>query len=187
MDLYTLRCGFWTKIFRINMYVVLLSLCGLSVWLMPITGIVVTLLLQKIWEAENVPEEHPLTLSTMAVVEAVFDDEDTPDGPLENDVDLFPAASKNELSVRRSRRSPYIGRVALIVKSHVGTLPLTKANKLVVQRLARDAMKEHGLRPTHIARMLPLVVAASFMRTDEDDLADSMLARMGKCADEERK
>lgn len=188
MALRTFQCNLIDMIYRIIFYVLLASVNICAVYEINLLGIPTVFLWQFIWKHEQVRDEHPDTLTTMLAVEQVFEDPDTPDSVVtEGDIDLTPASSRNEMSVRIRRRKHYVGRVALLVKAEVGLLKLTAANKLVVQRLARDAMKEHGLRPTHIARLLPLVVAASFMRTDEDDLADSIISRLGDNAGPEER
>jgi hypothetical protein len=46
----------------------------------------------------------------------------------------------------------------------------------MVQKFVRDTMKEHGVRPTHIAYLLPIAVEATFIPTRSDVDAAKMRA-----------
>jgi hypothetical protein len=82
--------------------------------------------------------------------------------------------SKEVKRVRSSRRVAYAVRVALLAKAKVGLLANNRANELVYARICREAMQEHGVRPSHIAHQVPLAVAACFVPLDTDFLAASI-------------
>lgn len=73
-----------------------------------------------------------------------------------------PSARMVNMSLK-ARRS-YVGYVARIVKGTdgFGTPNYTTANVLVVRRKVADVMKDHGLRPAHIAALMPMAVALVF-------------------------
>lgn len=60
----------------------------------------------------------------------------------------------------RKSRVSYAACVIAEVKNKVGTLSDRESNRLVVRRLARGIMEVHGLRPTHIATILPAIIEA---------------------------
>lgn len=62
----------------------------------------------------------------------------------------------------------YTGHLARLVKNRFGLLPRTEANRLMVQSWCSAQMKEHGVRPTHGVRILPMAVALSFVATAWD-------------------
>jgi hypothetical protein len=68
---------------------------------------------------------------------------------------------------RRERRS-YANSVVAQVKITMGTPAYNAANVLVARRIARQAMEAHGVRPTHIAQILPLVVEAVFVESTHE-------------------
>jgi hypothetical protein len=86
------------------------------------------------------------------------------------------SAEESQTKVRRNKPVPYATRVALEARAQVGLLKPGTANTLVYQRICRDIMKEHGVRPTHMALLLPTAVAACFMPSDEDIVASHMIA-----------
>jgi len=66
---------------------------------------------------------------------------------------------------RRHRRLPhghtrnkYLNAIVCEIKAKVGTLIDREANRMIVRRLARGLMETHGLRPTHQAQVLPMLV-----------------------------
>ncbi len=73
-----------------------------------------------------------------------------------------PSARMVNMSLK-ARRS-YVGYVARIVKGTdgFGTPTYTTANVLVVRRKVADVMTHHGLRPAHIAALMPMAVALVF-------------------------
>jgi hypothetical protein len=92
------------------------------------------------------------------------------------DADLVVDGMNKEVKkVLSHRRIPYAVRVAHEVKAEVGLLSDTKANKLVLQRLCREKMLQHKVRPSHIAHSLPLAVAACLIPLDSDWLASCLL------------
>lgn len=68
---------------------------------------------------------------------------------------------------KRERRS-YMNAVIALVKNTMGTPAYNPANILVARRIARQAMEAHGVRPTHISRILPLVVEAVFVESSHE-------------------
>jgi len=74
---------------------------------------------------------------------------------------------------RRHRRLPhrrgamrYARDIVAEIKCRLGTPKPTPANRMVVQRLARNLCETHGLRPTHAAKVIPMVVSAVFVPND---------------------
>lgn len=61
-----------------------------------------------------------------------------------------------------------------IVRAKIGPQKHTRANELVVQRELLAAMKEHGMRPTHINQVLPYARRLFFVPTFDDLAALSM-------------
>lgn len=91
------------------------------------------------------------------------------------DADLTHEPVRQDIKlVRSNRRVPYAVRVAHLAKAQVGLLSNVKACELVYARVCRDEMVKHGLRPSHIAHMVPLAVAACFIPLDADFLAASL-------------
>jgi hypothetical protein len=126
---------------------------------------------RRVWDRYGL---HADAFKALDVVDKVFGDDNVDDGlrPENEDRDLVVA--ENRVNVRPRRKFHYASRVALLAKAQVGLMSHSKANELVYQRLCRDEMLKHGVRHTHIARLLPLAVAACFVRTDEDTIAESM-------------
>nr|UHS72159.1 MAG: hypothetical protein 1 [Betanecrovirus sp.] len=103
----------------------------------------------------------------------------------DEDQDLARDAQREDIKiVRSSRRISYAVRVAHVAKAQVGLLANSRANELVYSRLCREEMIKHGVRPSHIAHMVPLAVAACFIPLDSDFLAASI--RQGKDMKERR-
>lgn len=108
------------------------------------------------------------------IITTVFSDDDVACDLEKEDPDAVSDAGV--IKIRRKRKIHYAARVALIAKSQVGQLSRTKANELVYQRICREEMVKHGVRPTHIARILPLAVAACYIATEEELVADAILS-----------
>lgn len=62
------------------------------------------------------------------------------------------------------------------VKNRFGTPNRNAANLLAVRRFALDAGTRHGVRPTHLAQVLPMVVELTFLRTDDELWSEEMMA-----------
>jgi len=93
----------------------------------------------------------------------------------DKDADLTPDPQREDIKiVKSSRRVSYAVRVAHVAKAQVGLLANSRANELVYARLCREEMVKHGVRPSHIAHMVPLAVAACFIPLDSDFLAASI-------------
>lgn len=120
---------------------------------------------------------HRDTLASIGKIEGVFSEEDVDDGVqgVEEGVDRDLSKGKNMVNVKQKRKVQYASRVALLAKAQVGSMEYSKANFLVYQRICRDEMVKHGVRPTHIAGVLPVAVAACFIKTDSDVLAESII------------
>lgn len=87
---------------------------------------------------------------------------------------LVGEGSKNRtLPCGKRPRRLYISGVIATVKNVVGTPVRNAANLLVVRRLCRQAMEEHGLRPTHIASVLPFCIEAVFVQSEYEFEAQS--------------
>jgi hypothetical protein len=126
---------------------------------------------------------HPATVDTFESMVRMFQRESmfceanipTTSVGIDEDADLTcQIESKDIKLVKSNRRVSYAVRVAHIAKAQVGLLDNTKANELVYSRLCRDEMVKHGVRPSHIAHMVPLAVAACFIPLDSDFLAASL-------------
>nr|UHS72383.1 MAG: hypothetical protein 1 [Betanecrovirus sp.] len=126
---------------------------------------------------------HPATQQTIEdfirrfQAESMFSEEsDNVTVPIGNvDTDLFSDPEcKDTKRVRSHKRVSYAVRVAHVAKAQVGLLSSCKANELVYARLCREEMVKHGVRPSHIAHMVPLAVAACFVPLDSDFLSDSI-------------
>lgn len=126
---------------------------------------------------------HPATVQTYNDILARFQEETRLCERVEDvtvpvgdaDSDLFQDPVCRDLKqVRSSRRIPYAVRVAHLAKAQVGLLANTRANELVYARICREEMIKHGVRPSHIAHLVPLAVAAAFIPTDSDFLAASI-------------
>nr|QDH91117.1 MAG: hypothetical protein H4Rhizo441558_000001 [Riboviria sp.] len=55
-----------------------------------------------------------------------------------------------------------------LAKSEFGLLKRTEANRLMVRKFLRDHMKDHGMRPSHIAEHLDVSVAIFFIPCRQD-------------------
>jgi len=66
-------------------------------------------------------------------------------------------------------KTSYMRTVIAEVKNRFGQPSRTAANVLAVRKFAGDAMRKHKVRPTHIARMLPLVVECVFMESAAEE------------------
>lgn len=96
---------------------------------------------------------------------------------LENLDDLVDVGPEFAAGNHRARRG-YVGRVARRIKADggLGTPKYTEANILVVRRKAADIMEEHGVRPSHIAALLPMTVALVFTPLPEEIEAARFMA-----------
>lgn len=126
---------------------------------------------------------HPATVKTfhsmvlMFQQESMFCEDAVPVVGLgiDEDADLTSESVRKDIKLVKShRRISYAVRVAHVAKASVGLLANTKANELVYARLCRDEMIKHAVRPSHIAHMVPLAVAACFVPLDSDFLAASL-------------
>jgi hypothetical protein len=76
------------------------------------------------------------------------------------------------IRLRRARpRGRYVFEVAAEVHLQMGTRPVTKAQLIAARILAGRIMRDHGHRPTHVERDLPVVIMALVTPTvAEEDL-----------------
>lgn len=123
----------------------------------------------------NKPYVHPLTKATMKEIAAAQREDEECDEMVTLGDLLAPTADEDVTAVRSGCRGKYANRVATNVRAQVGLLELSAANRLVYQRLCREEMVNHKVRPTHIAQLLPIAVAACFVPSSADLLASSML------------
>lgn len=126
---------------------------------------------------------HPAAVETFEIMvrkfqaESMFAEETIPCvlSVGDKDADLTPDPQREDIKiVKSSRRVSYAVRVAHVAKAQVGLLANSRANELVYSRLCREEMVKHGVRPSHIAHMVPLAVAACFIPLDSDFLAASI-------------
>lgn len=80
-------------------------------------------------------------------------------------------------AVRRTRAK--YPRCAVItahhVKSQMGPVKRTEANRLVAARIARDYLKDRGVRPTHMNQIIPIALALVFTPTEADILEQQLM------------
>jgi len=60
------------------------------------------------------------------------------------------------------------------LRAELGLLTDNTANRLVVSHAARRFMKEHGLRPTHVAKYFTFAIEAYMMRSVSDEWLDNV-------------
>jgi len=68
----------------------------------------------------------------------------------------------------------YARTVIAEIKARLGTPDNTAANKLVVRRMAHDIMSRHGVRPTHMNQLMPVICVMVFYRNDDELRADEL-------------
>lgn len=73
-----------------------------------------------------------------------------------------PVEVRGSRIVLSKNRATYARRVLDACKAKFGTPKVTEANHRAIWRYAQSMMKDHGLRPSHQARILPVVVALAF-------------------------
>lgn len=78
----------------------------------------------------------------------------------------------------KPRRGSYAARVAREAKAHFGLLERSEANRLVLHKWCRDRMVEHGVRPSHMAALLPLAVQLAFVPLQEEIEAAQLSATL---------
>lgn len=87
------------------------------------------------------------------------------------------STSEDSPSPQSLPRQGYAGRVAREIKAKLGGTPrATAANRLMVQRLVADLVKEHGVRPSHAMEIIPLAVALVFIPMVSERAAQRLLA-----------
>lgn len=83
------------------------------------------------------------------------------------------------------KREAYTRCVVMEVKNRFGKPERTNANVLAVRRYALDIMTRHGVRPTHIAKQLPMVIELVFACSGAELEAEHMQATL-RMAEERR-
>jgi len=89
-------------------------------------------------------------------------------------VTIKPLHTKVENCMLLGNRKHYMSSVICEAKNRFGTPEDTKANRLAVRRYCLDLMNKHGLRPTHIAQVLPVCVSLVFTNSDSDIYAKEL-------------
>lgn len=87
--------------------------------------------------------------------------------------DLEPLVVKNHRRVRN--RDSYAKLVLAEVRAKFAVPERTEANRLAIGRYANSRMEAHRVRPFDRQKILPFVVAAAFVPTDEDIAAAAWL------------
>lgn len=78
--------------------------------------------------------------------------------------------------VRRiADKTRYMQALVMECKNRFGCPARSAANVLAVRRFLLDAMTKHGVRPTHIAQVLPLCVSLVFIQSDSELLGEEVL------------
>jgi hypothetical protein len=83
--------------------------------------------------------------------------------------DCSPKLEVREARVVDTQRRPlYIRKVLDECKAKFGTPKPTEANTRAVWHFAHRVMKNHGVRPSHIAEMIPYVVQLTFVESEAE-------------------
>lgn len=101
-------------------------------------------------------------------------------------MDSTPVKVKNHRRLHGGKRDAYARMVLSEVKAKFGVPANTPVNQLAVRRYAHGAMKAHGLRATDMEKLLPYVVAATFVPT-EGDIAATLWERSDYAVDARRR
>lgn len=88
-------------------------------------------------------------------------------------LDEEPISEKHHRRVHKRHAMPYAAIVLAEVRARFGVPTRSAANELAVRRYARDIMSKHGLRPTHMSKLLPYVCQTAFVPSDDDIRAAS--------------
>nr|WRQ65006.1 tombus P33-like protein [Tolivirales sp.]WRQ65292.1 tombus P33-like protein [Tolivirales sp.] len=64
--------------------------------------------------------------------------------------------------------SKYQRAVIAEVRSRFGLVQWNEANKLAVHKFAADIMRRHGVRPTHMEQLLPMIVRMTFVPNEAE-------------------
>jgi hypothetical protein len=73
-------------------------------------------------------------------------------------------------------RTPYMVTVVAEVKNRFGKPVRNAANMLAVRKFALDIMVRHGVRPTHINRMMDVVVGMVFVSNDNELYSEELMS-----------
>lgn len=103
-----------------------------------------------------------------------------PYSPIETNIVRYDMEPIDEKVHRRvHRRMPYQQRVLAEVKVRFETPSYTQANRKAVRAFAAEIMKKHGIRYSEARRMMPDIVAATFIPDKWELKAARMLAHPG--------
>ncbi len=119
----------------------------------------------KVLEAENQDRLAEEFVETMEVVGASQGKEDAV--PVGVDDETPKLVCHHSRGVNQARK-PYIRKVLDACKAKFGTPKSTEANFKAVWHFAHQQMKEHGVRPSHIAEMIPYVVQLTFVESESE-------------------
>ena len=86
-------------------------------------------------------------------------------------LDVQPFQEKQHRRVRRRAEMPYARLVLSEVRARFGVPVRSTANMLAVRRYAREIMSKHGVRPSHMEKLIPYVCAAAFIPSDDELMA----------------
>lgn len=87
-------------------------------------------------------------------------------------LDPYGACNETDEDRPRPHRIPY--KYATVAKARFGVQPLNKINRLAVRDFLRRKMEDDDVRTADIAKYLDQAVALSFVKTDDELIADSV-------------
>lgn len=76
-------------------------------------------------------------------------------------------------------KTRYTAAVLCSVKNRFGTPANNNANRLAVRKFCLDKMTKHGVRPSHISKVLPVLVHLAFVHSDDEIEADKLAVSAG--------
>lgn len=141
----------------------------------------------KIWHYQDIPSDElevfmALDVHDAIAVELVGDGDVVHLGSRDSELDdshgiytldKEPIIERQHRRVHKRHAMPYAALVVAEVRARFGTPRRSAANELAVRRYARDIMMKHGLRPSHMSRLLPYVCQTAFVPSDDDIQAAS--------------
>jgi hypothetical protein len=83
----------------------------------------------------------------------------------------FTVEEEGEQFGNTNNRGRFQAKLIVLAKSEFGLLGRSKSNRLMVRKFMRDQMREHGMRPSHIAQNLDVSVSMFFIPSDVDVVA----------------
>jgi len=91
-------------------------------------------------------------------------------------LDQYPDDDEDVAANAVSNQPRFIRMTIAHMRTELGLLADNAANRMVASKVARDYMKNHGVRPSHISQQFPLAVQFYFIRSSQDEL----LVRVGQ-------